>query len=462
LDIVFPVVGRGYFFDYFVTMNKFNNFVKSLKGKKVVVWGLGLNQGGLGAALFFAKAGAQVLVVDFKSADELKNSVKVLRRFSNVKFSLGNQDEKNFVNAGLVIKNQAIPWDNPLVKKLLKKRVSVELDITLFFKFFKGKVVGITGSKGKTTTTILTGQLLKKAGKKVVVGGNLQVSLFDFFTPRILEDKKMIAVLELSSFQLEDLAKIKMSPQVAVVTNILRDHLNRYGSYAKYVAAKKIICRFQGKKDYLILNAQDKKLKGFGKNCKGRVVWYSLEGSSNEILRSSNNQSNLAAALALAKIFKVKKNTIDAVVKNFKGVPYRMEKIRTLKNVTFINDTTATIPDAAVNNLKTFSQKVILIGGGSDKNLKFKSFAGVIAKKVKKLILLPGNATPFIVGELKKAAPNLERIEVGSMDKAVKTAYKAASAGDVVLLSPGATSFGLFKNEFDRGDQFNAAVRKLK
>ena len=443
-------------------MKNFREFRKSIKNKKVVIWGLGLNQGGLGAALFFLKAGARVLIVDPKSAGELKSSVQVLRRFSNVKFALGNQDEKNFEKADLVIKNQAIPWDHPLVKKLLKKSMAVERDITLFFKFFKGKVVGITGSKGKTTTTTLIGQILKKAGYKVIVGGNIQVSLFDFFTSQVLDDKKIIAVLELSSFQLEDLERIGKSPQVAVVTNLLRDHLNRYGSYLKYAAAKKNIFRFQKKGDYLILNGEDKRVKEFGKSARGKKVLYSYSLSDNPVLQGKNNQSNLAAALVVARIFKVKDSVVKNVTKNFKGVPYRMEKIAVIKNITFYNDTAATIPDAAINNLKSFSKKAVLISGGADKNLKFTRFAKVINKKVKTIILLPGTATPLLEKELKKHAPQVPRQEANSMDKAVKLAYKAASAGNAVLLSPGCASFGLFKNEFDRGDQFNQAVKKLK
>jgi len=443
--------------------NSFDNFIKSIKNKQVVIWGLGLNQGGLGAALFFAKKGADVLIVDPKSKKELKESVEVLRKFSNIQFILGKQDESCFENAHLVIKNQAIPWSHPLVKKLLKKGVPVERDITLFFRFFKGKTVGITGSKGKTTTTILTGDFLKKGGKNVLVGGNIRVSLFDFFSKKILEDKKKIAVLELSSFQLEDLVFIKKSPNIGVVTNIYRDHLNRYGTLKKYIESKMPICRFQQRGDFLILNKEDKKAGEFKKRSKAKTVWFSSRSlcKGNSIFSGRNNQFNLAAAMAVAKIFKIKKSVVDKVVKNFKGVPYRLEKIAAINNITFYNDTAATIPDAAINNLRSFDKKVILISGGADKNLKFADFAKTVAEKVKKIILLPGTATPLIEKELKKRAPGLDGVEADNMDKAVKLAYKSAESGDVILLSPGCASFGLFKNEFDRGDHFNAAVRRL-
>lgn len=443
----------------------FNKFVRSVKNKRVVIWGLGLNQGGLEAAKYFAKLGADVLVVDSKTKKELAASVKKLKNFPRVRFSLGKQEEADFKGADLIIKNPAISWELPLVKKLLREKLRIETDVTLFFRFFKGRIVGVTGSKGKTTTTTLVGKFLKGAKKNILLGGNIRVSLFSFLKEKYLNDRRKIAVLELSSFQLEDLAFVKKSPNVAVVTNILRDHLNRYGSYTKYAAAKKNICLYQNKNDYLILNIKDKKLKEFEKCSRSRVI-PACAGiqivSNNSIFFSKNNQSNLVLAIATANIFKINKSVIEKVAESFKGVPYRMEKIAVIKKITFINDTTATIPDAAINNLNSFEKKVILIGGGSDKNLKFAKFAKTIAKKVKKLILLPGNATPLIAKELKKYAPKLEIVSVDSMDKAVKKAYKSASAGDVVLLSPGATSFGLFKNEFDRGDQFNKAVRKLK
>lgn len=477
----------------------FKKFIQNIKGKQVVVWGLGLNQGGLEAAKYFAKLKAKVKVVDLKKSRDLAKSVTELKKYSNVNFIFGKQEENIFSDADLIIKNPAIPWDLPLTKKLLNKGYQIETDVTLFFHFFRGKIVGITGSKGKTTTATLISNFLKRSKKDVLLGGNIRVSLFSFLKEKYLGDRKKIAVLELSSFQLEDQAFIKKSPHVAVVTNILRDHLNRYGSYKNYIAAKSNICRYQSKEDFLVLNGEDKRLVEFEKCSKARKVYFSSTLSSsdersetrgsrkknldsrlrgndkikgiavkNPIFLSSNNINNLAASLAAAKIFKIKKEIIEKVINKFKGVPYRMEKVAVIKNlpgrqagITFYNDTAATIPDAAVNNLKSFEDRVILISGGADKNLKFGSFAKTIARKVKLIILLPGTATPILKKELKRHAPKLAQVEASSMDKAVKTAYKSAEPGDTVLLSPGCASFGLFKNEFDRGDQFNAAVKRL-
>lgn len=448
-----------------LSIKNFRHFISSMKGKNVVIWGLGLNRGGLEAVKYFAKLGAKVKVVDLKNKKDLLESINEIRNFSNVTLSLGSQEERDFLNADLIIKNPAISWDNSLVKKLLRKKLLVETDITLFFRFFRGKVVGITGSKGKTTTTTLISNFLKQEGKDIILAGNIRVSLFSYLESKYLEDKNKVAVLELSSFQLEDLGRVKRSPNVSVVTNILRDHLNRYGNYAKYILAKKNICLFQKERDFIILDKNDKKSKEFAR-CKGRVVYFSkpykILSVSNPVFGSLNNRKNLAAAIRVAEIFKINKKTVIKEAERFKGVPYRMERVGEINNIQFFNDTAATIPDAAINNLKSFEKKVILIIGGADKNLRFANFAKVISKKSKRVILLPGTATKLIINNLKTFAPKVPKEEVDNMDKAVKTAYKSAKAGDIVLLSPGCASFGLFKNEFDRGDQFNEAVRKLE
>lgn len=452
--------------------NSIKDFINNLKGKKIVIWGLGLNFGGLEATKFFAKTKeAQILVIDTKSQKELQKSLNELQKYKNIKFILGREQKvEDFEGADLIIKNPAIPWENNLVKNLQKKDFRLETDISLFFKFFQGKIVGITGSKGKTTTTTLIGELLKSGGKDILLGGNIRVSMFFFLQDKILRDKNKIAVLELSSFQLEDLAVIKRSPHVAVVTNILRDHLNRYGNYKNYIQAKKNISRFQTKKDFLILNQDDRYFGDFNKD-KAQKIYFSLRKRpimnlieiNNEIFSKENNQKNLLASLAVAdEVFKISRKNTQKVLKKFQGVPFRMEKIATKGKIVFYNDTTATMPDATVGGLKSFkNQKIILISGGADKDLKFEKMAKAIAQKVEEVILLPGSATPKIAMALDKYALKIKYSEVSTLDKAVKLAYKKARPRGIVLLSPGCASFGLFKNEFDRGEQFNKIVKNL-
>lgn len=469
-------------------MQKFKHFTDELKGKKVFIWGLGLNGGGEEAVRFFCRLGSRVTVVDSKSKGELSATVKKLKGFK-VEYLFGSHDESIFRGADLVIKNPAISWELPLVKKI-HQFTEIETDVTLFFKFFKGKIFGITGSKGKTTTTTLLAENLKKSGKKIILGGNLRVSLFSFLKKKYLDDKKYIAVLEMSSFQLEDLALVRRSPNLSIVTNILRDHLNRYGTYDKYISAKQNICRFQKGGDLKVLNFDDMKVGRFEKCGKGGTVYFSKEqlhrktgcfyaGNEifvmrkngpkrimtlkNPILSTSVNLKNVCAVAAGLKAFaKISDRQLEIVFNKFKGVPYRMEKVRKHKGVEFINDTTATIPDASVAAVKSVEDGLILIAGGADKDLKFDSWAKVISQKVKFLILFKGTALEKIKKSLGGQKKKIKFEEVSNMDKAVKLAYKKAVEGDTVLLSPGCASFGVFENEFDRGDQFNQAVKSLR
>lgn len=472
--------------------NNLKSFIEKFNGGKIVIWGLGLNFGGLTAVDFFCRnfKKSEVVVIDLKNEKELKESLRKIRKFKNLKIILGRQDFKDFKGASLVIKNPAIPWENDLVKKLQKEGISLETDITLFFKFFKGKVVGITGSKGKTTTTTLIGKIIKDAGLDVFMGGNIRVSMFSYFKKNILENSKKIAVLELSSFQLEDLAFVKISPNVSVLTNVLRDHLNRYGTKSKYLKAKKNIALFQKKRDFLILNKDDVSSIEFQKGVESFKLFFSKTKLFDEsgiylglrpnqyflknkhkikkiIIKNiffqhpHNAQSLAMAALVCFLVLKISLKSILRSIEKFKGVPYRMEKIRTVRGVTFYNDTTATIPDATLGNLELFSQKIILITGGSDKNLKFDLFGKKVARKAKMVVLLPGNITGVIKEKIQKNNSSISCLDVKNMREGVCEAFKNSKKGDVILLSPGCTSFGLFKNEFDRGDQFNEEVRKL-
>jgi len=465
-------------------------FLEEIKGKNIAIWGLGLNRGGVESAKFFSENGAQVKVIDIKSEEDLASSVKELKGYPNISFIFGKQEEKFFEDADIIIKNPDIPWEMDLVKKLLSNKKRIESDVTLFFKNFLGTIVGVTGTKGKTTTATLIGELLQEEGKKVFLGGNLKVSLFSFMKGGYLNhfDKKSIAVLELSSFQLEDLNRIKKSPQVAVVTNIYRDHLNRYGNMEKYIKAKKSIFASQGEGNSLILNFDDETVKKFSEGYGSNLLYFSSSQNSfkkgifikdrkiifkkesreeelveipEEFMRSSHKLQNLLPSLAVAYgVFGIKKETIKKVVDNFPGVPYRMEKIEDINGIQFFNDTAATIPEAAIGNILSFKKKPILISGGADKDLDFTKLGEVIAKNTKAVVLLPGTATPRILEVIKNN--NFSEVrEVSGMSEAVNEAFKLADSKDTILLSPGCASFGIFRNEFDRGDQFNEEVKKL-
>ena len=437
--------------------------IATLKNKKVVVMGLGLHGGGAGVAKFFCKQGASVLVTDLKTNEQLKESLAKLKGLK-VEYALGGHRATDFIKADLIIKNPDVPNSSPYLAIARKNNVQVETDISLFFKLSKAFIVGVTGTKGKSTTASLIYHIIKPKYKRTFLAGNIGISPLELL-PKIKKGDKII--LELSSFELENL---EQSPNIAVITNILPDHLNRYATMAEYIGAKKTIFKYQKKNDILILNSDDSIVKSFAKETQSRVCYFSTkekqntETTNNFKLFGEHNLSNLLAAVAVAKEMKIPEENIIKSVKSFKSIEGRQQPIREFKGVKYFNDTTATMPESVIAAINSFSEKfpnskLIFICGGQNKELDYKKLASVIRKKAGGLVMLPGTASDRI----KEGLSGFEKIyEVSSMPEAVKVAGELAHKGDIVVLSPGATSFNLFKNEFDRGRQFIKAVKQLK
>jgi len=440
--------------------------------KKVTVMGLGLHGGGLSAVYFFNQLGIKVVVTDLKKEKDLKESLKKVRHLKNIEFVLGQHRNIDFINADLIIKNPAVPHNSPYLKIAAKHKIPIESDIGLFFELCRAPIIGVTGTKGKSTTTALIAHFLKLKYSDVILAGNLRRPVLDVLDKINFKTK---VILELSSWQLEDMKKHQKSPHIAIITNIMPDHLNSYSNFKQYVSAKKLIFKFQKPNDYLIVNNNDSLLKQISPQAKSKVVFFNrqkVEGWKT-FFYGEHNLDNLAAALEVAKLFKIPEKKIKNSLKRFKNLEGRMEVVAKIKGITFINDTTATIPEAAIAGLsslinnKNSTAKIILIAGGADKNLDFKKFAEFIIQKaeaneIKKVILLTGTATEKIKAEISKYNSKLDFIkETNSMEKAVKQAKSVAQKGDIVLLSPGAASFGLFAHEFERGEKFNQAVFKF-
>ena len=434
------------------------------KNKKVTIMGLGLLEGGVGVAKFFCKQGADVLVTDLKTKRQLKESIDKLKGLS-IEFVLGKHRKEDFINTDLVIKNPGVPADSPYLKIAKKHKIPIKTDVSIFFDLCQTPIIGVTGTKGKSTVATLIYLLLKKKYPKTILAGNIGVSPLEILSKiktyslrsqnldllrykhiNLKLTKKSKVVLELSSFELEDLKK---SPHIAVITTLFPDHLNRYKNFREYVAAKKSIFKYQKKNDILILNYDNPEVRKLASEAPSKVLFF--------------RNSNVSAALAVAKIFKISKKDIKKVLSIFKGVPNRRELIATKKGVRYINDTTATTPQSVILAINTFKKRfpnsgIILIAGGLDKNLNYKNLAEEIKRNVSSLILLPGTASK----KIKKGLEKFDKIYlVKSMREAVKKAARLAQKGNIVLLSPGAASFNLFKNEFDRGEQFKEAVKNL-
>ncbi|MDQ1284343.1 MAG: UDP-N-acetylmuramoylalanine--D-glutamate ligase [Patescibacteria group bacterium] len=463
--------------------------IGDLKGKKITVMGLGLHGGGIGVVRFLSEAGAKVTVTDVKSKEELEPSLEKIRDLKDINYVLGQHRPEDFTNTNMVVKNPAAQWADKYIKLALDNGVPVEMDSSLFFKFCKNKIIGVTGSKGKTTTASLIADVLEKSGHHVVRAGISQASVLD----KIKDCKEdSVVVFELSSWRLSALGRSKLSPHIAVITNIYPDHLNYYKTMEEYANDKKHIFLYQAREDTCVINAGNEIIRGFEGEIKSKVVKFSENKISDGVsvfqedgaiyfndgvdekkiidvqdirLRGKHNSENIMAAIGAVRMAGAKFEAIREAVLAFKGVAHRLEIIRELDGVKYVNDSAATMPEAAISGLASFSEPVVLIAGGSDKNLNMDEFAEVLAKRTKSIIFLKGAATDKIISAMKKIGQNFIEREFAitdSMERAVELARLESKEGDVILLSPGAASFGLFQNEFDRGDKFKETVKNLK
>lgn len=442
----------------------------SFKNKKVLIFGLGSQGGGVGAAKFFIDQGAEVRVTDLKTKEELGESLNELKSYP-IQYTLGRHLETDFLRADLVIRNPDVLLNSSFLQFCFKKNIPVEMETSLFAKLCPAKIIGITGTRGKSTTTVLTAKILKEAGLTVFVGGNLPESnTLDLLNKA---NKDSLIVLELSSWQLQGFGWDKISPEIGVITNIYPDHLDRYVSMEEYLNDKSNIFKFQKKDGYLVANEENKITQKLAKEAKSKVKFFNKRDLPSLISQSfpllgDHNLENLAAAAAVAKILKIDDQIIQKAIRNFSGLPYRQETVRVFNGVTYINDSTSTTPIAGVVAIKAFSDKpIILICGGNSKNLPLEEFIKEILFKVKKVVLLEGTLTDEMESGIMnyKLGVDGQQMIIGrfnSLQKAVEAARKEAKTGEVILFSPGATSFTMFKNEFDRGEKFDHIVNQLK
>lgn len=456
------------------------------KGKKVTVFGLGLHGGGVGTVRFLCKAGCKVTVTDIKTADQLRYSIEKLKSCGDINYVLGQNRPEDFERADMVVISPAIQWSNPYVKRAIASGVPVEMDSSLFCRFCPCPIVGVTGTKGKTTTSFLIYEILRRAGKNPLQVGIGQTSVLD----KLLEaEKQSIAVFELSSWRLSALGRSRISPHVGVFTNFYPDHLNYYGSMEKYFEDKKEICRYQKSQDYFIANCDDIAIRRLSGEVPSKTVSFSFRDCKSPLavflehseirlrasdgedsvvnlsdihLKGRHNVSNVMASVAAAWACGVPREVIGEAVSRFHGVPHRLEMVTEKRGVKYYNDTAATIPQAVLSALDSFTQPVILIAGGSDKGLEYGDFAKRVIEKAKDIILFEGKASDAmrtaIIENLRQQGIEKEIPSASSMEEAVRLARQRAQHGDIVLLSPGAASFGMFDNEFHRGEMFRSAV----
>jgi len=494
----------------------------NFKDKRVTVMGLGLHGGGVAVVNWLIKHGAKVTVTDLKGKKELKPSLGklVVKRYSDraIKLALGRHWEADFKTADLIIQNPGVPRESKYLEIAKKSGVPIENDASLFFKHCPASIIGVTGTRGKSTTATLIYEILKTrvaaefirgpegaipesrlrvgenkflayAGmyKKVWLAGLPQKPMLG-----ILDQVKPndIVVLEISSWQLEILGQHKLSPYVAVFTNIYPDHLNRYPDMPAYIKAKKNIILWQDQDDFSVLNLDNPETKKIGQQVISQRFWFSKKyfkeengcftrgkwiylrekGKETKVASLSDiklfgwhNLENVLAAIAATASFSISPKNIKSVLSDFSGLPGRLELIKEKLGIKYVNDTTATTPDATMAALRLAKKKnVILIAGGDTKNIsevKYKKLAKVIKKNCKAVILFSGQGSSQIKKQLKSFKPLV--FGVTNMTEAVSLAQSFSRAKDTILLSPASASFNLFINEFDRGDQFEKVIKEV-
>jgi UDP-N-acetylmuramoylalanine--D-glutamate ligase len=443
--------------------------------KRLVI--LGGGESGVGTAILGKKEGYDVFVSDF---GKIKDNYREVLNQYEIQWEDEQHTEEKILNADVVMKSPGIPEKAPIVKKLIEKGIPVISEIEFANDFTKAMTIGITGSNGKTTTTMLTYHLLKDGGLNVGLGGNIGKS----FAWQVAEENYDSYVLELSSFQLDGIINYK--PHIAIITNISPDHLDRYDyKYENYIASKFRITMNQTEEDYLIYDADDEAIGYWLKNnkVKAQLIPFSISKSiengaflNNNImeininqeeflmetasiaLEGKHNMKNAMAATSVANILRIRKQTIRESLSNFQGVEHRLEKVLKIHNVQYINDSKATNVNATFFALDSMTTPTVWIVGGVDKGNDYIELMPLVHEKVKAIICL-GVDNKKIIDAFGNVVDMM--VEVDNMHDAVNTAKHIAEKGDTVLLSPACASFDLFQNYEDRGNQFKREVRNL-
>ncbi len=445
-----------------------------LKGKKVLVVGLG--KSGLAAALFLRRRGAQVTVSDIRSAQALGKDIPALIE-QGIAVEAGGHGLLTFRRQDLIVVSPGVPLTTPELAQAQKFGIPIIGEVELAARFLKGKVLAITGSNGKTTTTSLCGKILEKARERVHVGGNIGLPVIG-----LVDDSRedVWSVLEVSSFQLETTETFH--PDIAVILNITPDHLDRHGSFENYVAAKERIFAVQTAEDMLILNADDDVASRAAARAKSQVFWFSRKRAIRQgafvhegvvlfraseqaapepilkieeiPLKGAHNVENVLAAVCAARLAGAAPEAIRSAVAGFRAVEHRLEFVAEIDGVSYYNDSKATNVDAAIKAIESFPSGIHLILGGKDKDSDYRQLRPLMAGRVKAVYTI-GSAAEKIITHLDGA---VKLVSAGTLDNAVSLAAEAAEKGDVVLLAPACSSFDQFDNYEHRGQTFKTTV----
>jgi len=480
---------------------------KMFEGKKITVVGLGLLGRGVGDAKFLAENGADVIITDLKTEEQLAESVKQFPGMSNVKFSLGGHKMEDFENRDFILKAAGVPLDSPYIAHARERGIPIEMSTSLFCSLLpKGiTTIGVTGTRGKTTTTYFIYEGLKRwlasaqasaeqrkngsgpafASASAWLGGNIQGVSTLAMLPEIKSGD--FVVMELDSWQLQGFGEKNISPNISVFTTFYPDHLNYYkGDLDLYLNDKANIFINQKEGDTFVTGDQcvDIIKEKYSEKIKAKTIVTKVSDVPKDLnlkVIGEHNRYNIAMGMVVLRAIGLDEDVINETAENFKSVKGRLEHLATIKGVEVYNDTTSTTPIATVTALKALCgsvslasgapeakltekeklDKVVLIMGGADKSIDMKELIENWLPNVKKVILLPGTGTDRIKKEFDFAKIGIKAFQAFDLTDAVKEAFAISSEGGVVLFSPAFASFGHFKNEYDRGEQFDLLIEKI-
>ncbi|MEK7846974.1 MAG: UDP-N-acetylmuramoyl-L-alanine--D-glutamate ligase [Nitrospinota bacterium] len=445
-----------------------------LKNKKALV--VGLARSGISAANLLCRLGARVTITDEKRESELSENIRKLTK--GISLKLGGHNGVDIAKVDLVVISPGVLWDSPFLNRIRENGIRIISEVELAFKYIKAPLIAVTGTNGKTTTTTLIGEMLKKDDRNVFVGGNIGNPMCE----EVLNGSSSELILsEISTFQMEGIETFK--PHISVILNITPDHMDRHKSMAEYIALKKRVFINQNTRDYTVFNMDDKITAALSNEGKGERIFFSRirEVDNGAFVRGNNiifrrnrkeeivstlkdlkiigvhNIENTLASVAVGGICDIPPRLMREVISEFSGIPHRMEFVREIEGIKFINDSKGTNVGATIKSIESFNEPIILIAGGKDKGSDYLPLKPLIEDRVKFLIL---------IGEAKKKMASVMNgfgniLNAESFEEAVNEAFDKAEKGDVVLLSPACASFDMFRDYEDRGEQFRKIVESL-
>lgn len=451
----------------------------NLKNKNILL--VGLAKTGISTIKLLDKLQANIIVNDIKDKEKLKDILLELKDIKNAQYILGYHPE-NVDHIDLAVVSPGVPLDLPFILKLKEKNIEIIGEVELAYRLSKNPIfVGITGTNGKTTTTSLVGEIFKTDNKDTYIVGNIGNPVIE--TVETTNENSYL-ITELSSFQLESIVDFK--PKVSSILNFSPDHLNRHYTMENYIAAKANIFKNQDKDDFAILNYDDEKVRALSSKCNGQIVFFSrkeklnkgvyLDENDNIVididkkivllnkkelsLPGAHNLENCMASIAMAYVCNIHIETIKHVLKTFKAVEHRLEYVRTLNDIIFVNDSKGTNPDSTIKAITSYNNPIILIAGGYNKESDFNELLQIGKDNIKALVLM--GETADIIEQCAKEKNYQTIIKVNNMKEAVKASYNLAESGDVVILSPACASWDMYKSFEERGKDFKDNVNNLK